>query len=71
MLHFGQLSFILPSFCGDSGKTGGPSFCGQQKQHSLLPCRASAQGGEVREDGLKLLELYLSRLGSKQVLTQG
>eukprot|EP00435_Cladocopium_sp_Y103_P072105 s155_g39.t1 len=27
--------------------------------------------GEVREDGLKLLELYLSRLGSKQVLTQG
>ena len=30
-----------------------------------------ARGGEVREDGLKLLELYLSRLGSKQVLTQG
>ncbi|CAJ1381036.1 unnamed protein product [Effrenium voratum] len=26
--------------------------------------------GEVREDGLKLLELYLSRLGSEQVLSQ-
>ncbi|CAK9019610.1 unnamed protein product [Durusdinium trenchii] len=25
--------------------------------------------GEVREDGLKLLELYLSRLGTKQVLS--
>ena len=54
----------------DSGKTGPrPQFLWPTKTTLTPP--PGLKGGEVREDGLKLLELYLSRLGSKQVLTQG